>query len=262
MDDKSIIVRKESNIGWIVFNRPQVMNALDLNGVDEFASALDEMENDETVKVVVLTGAGRAFCAGGDFNFFLKLYSQGSQSVQNFISHVNDIVLKIANMSKFVIASVNGDAMGGGFSFALASDMIIASENARFGLTFIKIGLVPDTGVTYILPRMIGPMRAKELFVTGDIINASEAFRLNIINRVVPADQLEHFTLEVAKKLSHNSLMAMGLTKALVNKSLATGEFQTVLEYETEFQTMCLQGEDSHNLIQNFLDKRGPLAAN
>lgn len=258
MDCKSIILRKESNIAWITLNRPQMMNALDLDGVDEFASALDDIENDENIKVVILTGAGRAFCAGGDFNFFLSLYAEGSHAIQHFISRVNETALKIFNSRKFIIASVNGDAMGGGFSFALAADMIIASEKARFGVTFIKVGLVPDTGISWFLPRIIGPMKAKELFVTGDIISAAEAYQLGMVNRVVPPDQLESAGTELATKLARNSLTAMALTKSLANRSLAAGNLEAALHDEFEFQTVCLQSEESHNLIQGFFETRKP----
>ena len=255
MEYKGIEVRKREGAAWIIFNRPLMMNAFDLEAVDEFAGALDELGNDESVKVVVLTGAGRAFCAGGDFNFFLSLRAQDSQTIKHFITEVNKVVLKIVNQKKVVIASVNGDAMGGGCSFALASDLIIASEKARFGMTFIKIGLVPDTGATYLLPRIVGPLKANELLMSGNIINAPEALQFGMVNRVVPADQLERVTAELAQKLSGNPPMAMGIIKALVHKSVATDDLATALEYETDAQIGCLQSETFNALIQNFLKK-------
>lgn len=254
MNFENFIVEKKCGIARIVFNRPQIMNALDLNGVEELAAALDAVENDDEVKVVILTGTGRAFCAGGNLNFFLKLYDEGIEAIRHFIVQTNKIVDKIVTMKKFLISSVNGDAMGGGFSFVLASDMVIASEKARFGLTFMKIGLVPDTGANYTLPRLIGPLKAKELFVTGDIISAAEAFKLNLVNKIVPADQLEIVTSEMAVRLSGNSGLAMGLVKELVNKSLAADGIRTVMEYETEYQTDCLHSKEANALIQKFIN--------
>lgn len=234
------------------------MNALDLEAIDEVIAALDDIEDDENTKVLILTGAGRAFCVGADVGALLSLYHKGDQSTRDFISRAHKVPLKLVDMEKLVIAAVNGDAVGGGCNLALASDIVIASEKARFGQVFIKIGGVPDTGGTYFLPRIVGPNKAKELFVTGEIINAAEALRLGMVNSVVPANQLESETVRLARKLAHNPPKAMGLTKTLVNRSLATGDLATMLEYEAEAQTMCLQSEEASRLIQNFLGKRRP----
>jgi len=256
MGSKSIIVVKKEGVAWVIFNRPDVMNALDIEAVDSFYESLDELDNDESIKVVILTGAGKAFSAGGDFNLFLELQAKGNDATQSFFSKVSRVVLKIAKLKKFVIASVNGDAMGGGFGFALASDIIIASEKARFGLTFIKIGLVPDSGITYFLPRIVGYHKAKELFVNGEIINAEKALQLNIVNNVVPDDQLETITADMAKKLSTNPATAMGFIKRLVDTSMSTGDLAAIIELEMEAQTVCFQSEEANSLIQDFFRSR------
>lgn len=252
MDHGSISPRKEGSVGWIIFNRPKVMNALDLDGVQEFLSVLDDMENDGNIKAVILTGSGNAFCAGGNLTFFLRLFEEGIDSIRHFIIQSNRIITKILSMKKFVIAAVNGDAMGGGVSYVLASDMAIASEKARFGLSFMKIGLAPDTGLTYMIPNLVGLQRAKELFSMGAIISASQAMEMNMINKIVPPDQLLNTASEAAQRIACNSSIAMGSMKKLVNNIYDSVDFEAVLNDETELQTLCLQSKESNDLIKKF----------
>jgi len=254
---ETITLRKEEGIAHLTLNRPNVLNALNSTIIVELNSALDDLGNDNAVKVVILTGAGRAFCVGGDIQSFLAV-EMSILARRDFIAKAGNIAFKMINLEKPIIAAVNGDAVGGGIGIVLACDIVIASEKARFGAVFSKVGLVPDTGTTYTLPRIVGQSKAKELCWTGEIFDAAEAQRLGIVSKVVPPEQLESTVGELAKKLASGPTIVTGFTKMIMNKGLALGDMAATIEYEAEAQAICFQTEDLKEGIQAFAEKRPP----
>ncbi len=190
---ENIIFEKEENIAVITFNRPEAMNALNNQTRAEFAEAIAEVAADDEIKVLILTGSGKAFVAGSD----IKEFNKTTPFMAHNIQRLGEMVEKL---TKPVIAAVNGFCLGGGCEIAMGCDIIIASEKAKFGQTEINIGIIPGGGGTQRLQRLIGPCRAKELIFTGDIIRADEADRIGLVNRVVPMDELMPAAKEMAKQ--------------------------------------------------------------
>jgi enoyl-CoA hydratase len=247
---QNIIFEKEENIAIITFNRPDAMNALNNQTRAEFREAIAAVAADEQIKVLLLTGSGKAFVAGSD----IKEFSQTTPYVAHNIQRLGEMVEKL---EKPVIAAVNGFCLGGGNEIAMGCDIIIASEKAKFGQTEINIGIIPGGGGTQRLPRLIGVCRAKELIYTGDIIGADEAFRLGLVNRVVPADQLMPAAKELAKKIATKSTAALKLAKTAINRGMQTN-LESGLKYEYELYSLALSLEDKVEGVNAFLEKRAP----
>lgn len=247
---ESIIFEKEDNIAIITFNRPDARNAVNNQVRAEFAAALAEVEADNEIKVMILTGNGKAFASGVD----IKEFSQTTPYHAHNLIRLGDMV---ANLGKPAIAAVNGYSLGGGNEIAMGCDIIIASEKAKFGQPEINIGIIPGGGGTQRLPRLIGVCRAKELIFTGDIITAEEAFNLGLVNRVVPADQLMTKAKEIAKKIAAKSLAALKLAKTAINHGMQTN-LETGLKYEYELYSLSLSLEDKAEGVNAFLEKRAP----
>ncbi|MCK5517588.1 MAG: enoyl-CoA hydratase/isomerase family protein, partial [Desulfobulbaceae bacterium] len=188
---ENIIFEKEENIAVITFNRPEAMNALNIRTRAEFTAAVREVEEDDVIKVLILTGSGKAFVAGSD----IKEFNATTPYAAHNITRLGSIVEKLG---KPVIAAVNGFCLGGGCEIAMACDLIIASEKAKFGQPEINLGIIPGGGGTQRLQRLIGVHRAKELIYTGDIIRAEEADRIGLVNRVVGMDELMPAAKEIA----------------------------------------------------------------
>ncbi|HZY45279.1 MAG TPA: enoyl-CoA hydratase-related protein, partial [Anaerolineae bacterium] len=206
----TILYAIADNVATITFNRPEVRNAFNDQMADELQAALKNAERDEAVRCIVITGAGQGFCAGQD----LAAIRDRSDEV-SFRDHLkktyNPIVSKLRSIEKPVVAAINGAAAGAGWGIALACDIRYASEAAKFRLAFIGIGLAPDSGTSYFLPRMVGLGKALELAYTNDLVDANTALSLGLVNKVVPADQLMPATLEFAKKLAQGPTRGMGL---------------------------------------------------
>ena len=252
----NIVYEKEDGIAWITINRPKVLNTLNFEAINELASALEDAEKDDSVRVVVLTGAGdEAFCAGVDINQFMALTP--SKRREFTLNYREKILNRIREMGKPVIAMVNGYALGAGCELTMTCDLAIASENARFGQPEINIAAIPGGGGTQLLPRHIGVKKAMELILTGDMIDAKEAERLGIVNKVVPPDKLRDAVKELAEKLKSKSPVALKIAKAAVNKSLET-LLPAGLAYETEAFTLCSTTEDFNEGVKAFLEKRKP----
>jgi 2-(1,2-epoxy-1,2-dihydrophenyl)acetyl-CoA isomerase len=249
---RNIIYEKKDRIATIILNRPEVLNALSPEMIDELISALNDAKDDKDVRVVIITGAGRAFSAGGDLNA-IKNY----EKLEVMLKGVNEIVRLLASMEKPVIAAVNGIAVGAGLSLALACDIIIASDQSRFGSAFVRVGLVPDTGATFYLPRCVGLHLAKELAFTGRMIDANEAQRIGLVNRVVPASELQATVDSLAKVLADGPPIAVGLTKKLLNRS-PNVSLENALDYETCAQLVCARTEDFKEGVSAALEKRRP----
>ena len=226
-----------------------------LKFVEEFGMALEEVERDEEVRVVVLTGAGRAFSSGADPSLIRA--SDNPLEIRKILQEQDKNALRIFNMKKPVIAAVNGIAAGCGMNVALAADIIIASEEARFSEIFARIGLLPDMGGLYTLPRLVGLSKAKELAFTADIIDAKEAERIGMVSKVVPADQLESTVRQLAGRLAKGAAESLEFIKAVLNKGLNT-DIAGVCEYEIYALPLLIQSEDAKEGLQAFLEKREP----
>ena len=220
--------------------------------------ALGHIAEDDTVRVVVLTGAGRAFCAGGDLGLIGKgRASRATNELDPLLRAGMQAVLKMRVMPQPVIAAVNGAAAGAGMNIALAADIRIAAEEASFGQNFAKVGLFPDFGGTYFLPQLVGPAKAAELFYTGDMIDAKTALRLGIVNHVVPAAQLETEVKNLAQKIAQGPSLAIRAVKRTLFASEKEA-LMAALEHEVQEQIRCYLSEDCNEGIRAFFEKRQP----
>lgn len=257
MNWQYVLFSKEESIGTITLNRPEAMNALGGGMRQEILSALEVAVADPQVKVIVITGAGKAFCAGGDVNEFVSGTRPEADLPFDQRPTRDKIVLLLQSTGKPVIASVNGVAAGGGCNLALACDMRIASDRARFAEVFVRRGLHPDWGGTWFLPRLVGYAKAAELIFSGEVIDAQEALRLGLVNKVVPHEELPKATKEFAMKFIKNAPIPISLAKrALQNYHRL--DLTQALDYERLAQTICWETEDRAEGMKSFIEKREP----
>jgi 2-(1,2-epoxy-1,2-dihydrophenyl)acetyl-CoA isomerase len=253
-----LLEAKHDCITVLVLNRPDRLNALNNELSAALNDALGRIAVDASVRVVVITGAGRAFCAGGDLAAIGKgRQGRDSQSLEPLLRAGMQAVLRMRTIPQPVIAAVNGAAAGAGMNIALAADIRIAAEEATFGQNFAKVGLFPDYGGTYFLPQLVGPARAAELFYTGDMIDAKTALNLGIVNHVVPGAQLEAEVKSLAQKIA----LGPSLPIQAVKKTLFATEknkLSEALEHEVQEQIRCFLSEDCSEGIRAFFDKRPP----
>jgi len=250
MSFENILLEKEDGIATITFNRPDALNALNNQTRTEFYSAMKDVAADDDIKVVILTGAGRAFVAGSDIKELKQTTSLDAHNIHR-------LGMVVEKMEKPVIAAVNGFALGGGCEIVMACDIIIASDKARFGQPEINLGIIPGGGATQRLPRLVGVCKAKELILTGDIIKAEEAEKIGLVNRVVPGENLMAAAKEIAKKIAAKSKATVRLAKDVINKGMQTS-LETGLDYEREIYSLCLTLEDKEEGINAFIEKREP----
>ena len=246
-------------VATITLNRPEVLNAFDAEMTAALQEALKNAERDAVVRCVVLTGAGRGFSAGQDISVMADAYKDGTTNNVHYGEHIratfNPIVSKLRNMEKPVIGAINGVAAGAGLGVAAACDLRFAADNARFASAFVKIGLAPDSGLGYTLPRLVGMARALEFTFSGDPIDAATAERWGLVNRVYPDDKLLSETQAYAAKLAQGATRAIGLTKRVLNRSLDMG-MDELLEYEALIQEAAGHTADHLEGVQAFLQKR------
>ncbi|HTT33820.1 MAG TPA: enoyl-CoA hydratase [Methylomirabilota bacterium] len=254
----AVIEHKHDGIATLVMNRPDRLNALNTDLSTSLNAALGRVAEDESVRVVVITGGGRAFCAGGDLSAIGKGRAAGAtQELEPILRSGMQAVLKIRTMPQPVIAAVNGPAAGAGMNIALAADIRIAAEDATFGQNFAKVGLFPDYGGTYFLPQLVGPAKAAELFYTGDMIDAKTALDLGIVNKVVPAAQLEAEVNLLAQKIAEGPPVAIrAVKKCLFGRGKE--KLMEALEHEVQEQMRCFFSEDCSEGIRAFFEKRLP----
>lgn len=265
MGYRDIVLKKEEGVATLILNRPEKLNAWRLWGFcDELNQAFREVSQDSGARTLVITGAGRAFSVGGDIQDFVKLrekMDKGEVELSELIEIMRSfdrMILNLRNLEKPTIASVNGVAVGGGACLAIACDMVIASTEARFGWVFPRIGLSgADVGATYLLPRLVGLHRAFELLYTGKIIDAQEAERIGIVNKVVSPENLEAETRELAGRIVQGPPLALAMTKLALVRGLAV-DFASDLDFELYVQTLCIQSEDHKEGIKAFIEKREP----
>ena len=254
--ERSVLCSKANGIATIAMNRPAAMNSMNQDLVDTLIGVLADVARDPEVRVVVLTGKGRAFCAGGDLMYLISLTT--AQAARKFIIEAGTITSAIMDMQKPVIAMVNGVAAGAGFNLALACDIVYCAKSARFAQSFSKVGLVPDCGGQYLLPRIVGPYKAKELMFTADLIDSATALGLGVVNQVVADEELEAATMAFAARLAKSAPLPLAMIKKTINMS-GMIDLATTLEIETEAQTVCMQTSDHKEGVAAFKDKREPI---
>ena len=255
MGYETILVDRVQGVGTVTFNRPEARNAIDVRMREELVGAFDELEADETVRAIILTGAGGHFSAGGDVKTMAKRHTAAEGRAR--VESLNRFVLRLFNFPKPTLAMVDGFAVGAGCNIALGCDLVIASDRARFGEVFAKIGLVPDGGGTWLLPRLVGLAKAKELVFTADIIDAAEALRIGLVNSVVPVAELEATTRTLAAKIAAGPPGTLALAKSLLNRA-TTGDLAAALELEAFAQGQAISSEDHGEGVRAFLEKRSP----
>jgi len=258
MSYKNIILEEEDGVATITLNRPNSFNALNLEIGRELVDAIEKCTKDVRAKVLVITGAGRAFCAGGDLKAAKeRLDGNPSDFFRDLTKFFHRVILDIRMMPKPVIASINGPAAGAGFSLALACDIRIASEKAIFKQAYTSVGLVPDGGLTFHLPKLVGLGKATELIFLDKGISAGEAEKLSLVNQVVPEEKLKEATLEVAKRLAKGPSLAFARAKALLNKALISS-LESQLEDERQGVIVSGDTEDFREALLAFFERREP----
>src|SRR5437660_12796785 len=245
-------------VATIKLNRPEKLNAFGGPMRQEILDALENIAADDQIRVVVVTGEGRAFSAGGDIQHLKQLRDNKDESgFRNILAYGQKITRTMRSLPKPVIAAVNGPCAGAGLSFALGCDIRIASDAAKFGPSFALIGLHPDWGGSWFLPKLVGTAKACELVFTGTMISAQEAEKIGLINRVVQPDQLLPIVNELAEKIAKNPPGALRLAKESIYRSL-TSDLETAFARETQVQMECFYSEDFLEGVTAFLEKRRP----
>jgi len=263
MTYETIIVEKENNIATLTLNRPHTFNAWTQQMAEESLDALDDIANDDNVSVVIVTGAGMAFSSGADADRLNDIVENPSdpEIVMQMVKRgpsITVVAVKLRSMEKPVLAAVNGVAAGGGFGIAMACDIRIASEEARFAQLFVRRGIVPDTGSTYFMPRLVGTAKALELMWTGDIIDAREAEKIGLVNRVVKPEELMKETKGLAQRIASGPKVAVQFTKRALYRGMMEDDLQGQVDYELYLNTLCFRTEDFKEGVRSFLEKRKP----
>ena len=254
LETEDILVEVKGKVMYLTLNRPDRLNAFSLEMLTGIKQSLTEAKNNESIRVVVLKGAGRAFSAGGDVK---RMGTRGSLGTYDHIGNFNELIMQMSNLEKPIISAVHGYAAGAGFNLALASDIILASEESRFILSFSKVGLISDGGGLYFLPKLIGPYLAKELFFSAEPLSAEKAHTLGIVNHIYASHEFEEKVDIFANKIASGPSMAYGFIKKMVNLSL-TASLPEILEQERITQATLVTTKDHQEGIQAFKEKRQP----
>jgi enoyl-CoA hydratase/carnithine racemase len=259
LSPKSFLYEVRESVGHITLNRPERLNALTFEVYRELTDAFSALRDEREVRAVVITGAGRAFCSGGDVHDIIgPLFERDAEGLLEFTRMTCELVRNIRSLPKPVIASLNGTTAGAGACIALASDIRLASPAAKIAFLFVRVGLSgADMGAAYLLPRLVGLAKATELLYTGDFISAEEAERIGLYNRVVAADELAQATHELAARLARGPGFALAMTKEMLNRELDVS-LDTALEWEAQAQATCMQHPDYREAYEAFVEKREP----
>ncbi len=249
--------QNQGGIATITLNRPERLNALTFEVYRELTDTFAALRDDKDVRVVVITGSGRAFCSGGDVHDIIgKLFERNIEGLLEFTRLTCALVRNMRTLPKPIISSLNGTTAGAGACIALASDIRLASEDAKIAFLFVKVGLSgADMGAAFLLPRVVGLSKATELLYTGDFISATEAQRIGLYNRVVPADELAATTRELAERLARGPAFALAKTKEMLNRELNMN-LDAALECEAQAQAICMQHPDYREAYEAFVAKR------
>ncbi|HBF42435.1 MAG TPA: hypothetical protein DDW42_02170 [Desulfobacteraceae bacterium] len=258
MEYENLILDEKEGILTITLNRAKQLNALSHNALLDLSHVFDQVCGNKEIKVVILTGTGRAFCAGGDMTLLDALAETNIQECQANIRNYVKTARLIQTLFKPVIAAINGYALGAGLNLAMCCDLRIASEDAIFGEEFINMAMIPDLGGAFLMPQLIGIARAKELTFTGKRINAEEAERIGLINSIVPAEDLMEEAHKIARRIASLSQFALELSKKAFLWA-SSGDLNHTLDFEPELQCLALKSYDHKEAVQAFLQKRKPV---
>ncbi|MGX6444234.1 enoyl-CoA hydratase/isomerase family protein [Neobacillus sp. K501] len=254
MTQEHLLVEKLGPVLSLTLNRPESLNAFSPEMILGLTNTIREAQNDDDVQVIVLSGSGRSFSAGGD----VKTMGQaGPTQVYDHVGKLNQLILTMKNLEKPIIAAVHGFAAGAGVNLALACDLIVAAEDSKFALSFSQVGLVSDGGGSYFLPKLIGPHLAKQFFFSAEPIPAERLYQLGVINALIPLEKLQEETTKLALKLAHGPGRAYGKLKKLIDHSL-TSTLEEILEEERLTQVLMVQTEDHKEGVTAFKEKRKP----
>ncbi|MCZ6595651.1 MAG: enoyl-CoA hydratase-related protein [Bacteroidetes bacterium] len=256
MSNNSIELRIKNNTAWITLNRPEVFNSFNREMALSLQARLDACETNDEVRAIVIKGSGKAFCAGQDLKeVTTPELNPGFKKILE--EHYNPIISRIRSIEKPIIAAVNGVAAGAGANIALMCDVVVASERASFIQAFSKIGLIPDNGGTFILPRIIGFQKASALMLLGDKISAKEAEKLGMVYKVFSSEEFETEVQVLAECLAQMPTKALGMTKRLLNESMSN-DLRSQLELEAKYQIEAAQSDDYKEGVAAFVEKRKP----
>jgi enoyl-CoA hydratase len=258
-----LIDRPQSEVAVVTLNRPEKLNAMNSELIEDLYAALDQVDAENAIRVAILTGAGRGFCAGADLGGYGEVPgTEGLGPIPHNFHHqqrIAGLIPRLRRLRKPVIAAVNGPAAGGGFALVLGSDLRIAAETARFNAAFVRIGLSGcDIGVSWLLPRLVGAARAHLLLLTGRLIDAAEAERIGLVSEVVPGPELLKTALDLAAEICANSPFGVWMTKEVMWSSLEIGSQQAAIDLENRTQVLAGRTEDSREAIAAFLARRRP----
>lgn len=256
--EQLVLQERAGSIVTIRLNRPDKLNALTPEMGDQLVHAILDVAEDKEIHCVVITGAGRAFCAGGDIEFLRDARQRkASAELERLVKTGKEVARAIAIMPKLVIAAVNGPAAGGGMNLALAADIRICSDTAKFAESFSQIGLFPDYGGTYFLPRIVGPTRASELFYTAQMLSADDALKMGLVSRVIPQAEFEAETKKLAESLATGAGVAQRAVKhRMLSEDLKT--LEKALDEEIRMQIYAFESEDCLEGLNAFFEKRTP----
>lgn len=254
MKFENLLFEKKGNIGIISINRPKALNALNTAVLEDLDKAIDKIMEDDSIYIVILTGEGRAFVAGADIG---EMKDMDIHEARKFAERGTKVFRKIEIMEKPVIAAVNGFALGGGCELAMACDIRIASEKAKFGQPEVGLGITPGFAGTQRLSRIVGIGKAKELIYTTDMIDGEEAYRIGLANKVVSPDKLMEEALDMAEKIASKGQLAVRFAKTAINRGIET-DIETGTSIENNLFGLCFATEDQKEGMKAFLEKREP----
>jgi 2-(1,2-epoxy-1,2-dihydrophenyl)acetyl-CoA isomerase len=257
MPEEVILTGVSDRVATLTFNRPNKLNALSMDLISGSIDALKRWSSDPDIGCIVVTGSGRAFCAGGDVSTMAQDDRETLEQKIDRLRQMQELSWLLYNMSKITIAGVNGFAMGAGLGVCLSCDLRIASDQSRFGTAYAKVGYGGDFGTTWLLSQYVGGPKAKELFFLGDIVEATEAHRLGLVNRIVPHDSLNAEVQAIASRIAHGPLTSYRYMKANVNLAPSV-DFRTMLDREAETHMRCSMTEDHKEGVRAFMEKREP----
>lgn len=254
MEYENLLLKKAGNICILTINRPKALNALNSRVLEELSDAVDQIEKDKDIYVVIITGEGKAFVAGADI---LEMKDMTSEAARKFAKQGLEVFRKIELMGKVVIAAVNGFALGGGCELAMCCDIRIASEKAKFGQPEVGLGITPGFAGTQRLSRLVGIAKAKELIFTGDMIDANEAEKIGLVNKVTKHEELMNTAVELARKIASKGQIAVRYSKVAINRGVET-DIETGMEIERNLFSLCFATDDQKEGMTAFIEKRKP----